>query len=820
MTTTNSNAEKPEKNTSGELLDDKWDQTTVAAHQMKSPLSTLQTIIRTLLSGYAGDLTKKQREILQGADTKCLEAMDTVRGLLSLSEARQQQPGDTIVDIVSICHQVHKKYAQQASEADIHLSVDCPENRVFVPGDDDLLTEAVTALVDNAIKYTPEGGEVRLTLSVNPDTRQASLSVEDSGIGIPEKERDELFVPFFRASNARKLHPSGTGLGLPLVKTVVENSGGRLSVEDSEIGGAKFTLSLPTREATADQAGTQDRSKEPSFRLVIIGGVAAGPKIAAKVRRMDPDAEITIVEKGQALSYAGCGLPYYISGQVKEQKELVSTPDGSTRGPEYFERIKNVRVRNNTEAIEIDRDRKRVLVSNHITGSREWLPYDKLALATGAVPIVPDIPGMRLQNVFTLHGIRNAEGIREVLSEERAKDVTIVGGGLIGIEMTESLVATGSRVTLVEMQSQFLPNLLDSDIAAMVRRHLETKGVRIMLNTKATGFSGDGRVQHVSTSSGEFPADMVIIGAGVKPNVALAQKAGLELGKTGGIAVNRHMQTSDECIYAAGDCTETINLVSGEKTYFPMGSTAVKQARVAAMNICQKDDSFPGVTGTTVCKIFDMTVARTGLTGKKAREKGYDVITALVPAMDRAHYMPEAEIIILKLVADARTMRLLGVQAIGRGETVKRVDVAVAALTGKMTLDKISKLDLGYAPSCSEALDALHTAVNVLKNKLNGQFTGIEPEEVCEKKRNGDDFLLLDVRPQRKFDETEIEGSLHIPLGTLRGRLDELPKDKEIVLFSRVSLNAYEASLILRSYGFKDVKVMEGGIIAWTCTRI
>jgi len=789
------------------------EQAAIVAHQMKSPVGTLQTILRTLLGGFTGELTEQQRAMLQSGERKCAEAMETINALLSLAEASARQGPGEPADAVAAAREAYERYRQSASERDIELAFRLDADSAYVCADAERLTEAFAALVDNALKYTPEGGRVEFHLSLDEELGLLKVRVSDSGIGIPEDEREGLFRPFFRASNARRVAPSGTGLGLAFVRAVVRAAGGSVAAGASHMGGAEFTLALPVTRAAPAALGQR---KAPSMRVVVVGGVAAGPKIAAKVMRLRPDAEVTIVEKGRVLSYAGCGLPYYISGLVKDQRELISTPEGVVRGPEYFERVKNVRVMNRTEAVRIDRSNRRILVRDLVSGAETWLPYDKLALATGAVPIVPRIPGVHLENIFTLHGIQHAEGIKAELAQSRAKDVTIVGGGLIGVEMAESLVSAGCRVTLLEMRSQLLPQILDPEMAELVRAHFESKGVRVMLNTRVTGFEGDGKIRRVVTERQDsFPADMVIMGVGVRPNVALAREAGLELGKTGAIKVDEHMRTSDPDIYAAGDCVECIDLITSRPCYVPLGSTANKQGRVAAINICGGDDIFPGIVGTTVCKVFDYTVARAGLTERHAKQLGFDVVTALTPGLDRAHFMPNAAMIITKLIGDARSGRLLGIQVVGPGEAAKRVDVAVAAMTAGMSVDAVSKLDLCYAPSYSDALDNLHTACNVMRNKLQGHMVGISPAEVRSRLQAGEDILLLDVRSHAELDEARIEGAVHIPIGALRGRLGELPRDREIVVFSRVSLSAYEASFILRAAGFENVKVMDGGITMW-----
>jgi NADPH-dependent 2,4-dienoyl-CoA reductase/sulfur reductase-like enzyme/rhodanese-related sulfurtransferase len=555
------------------------------------------------------------------------------------------------------------------------------------------------------------------------------------------------------------------------------------------------------------------------MKVIIIGGVAAGPKAASKIIRMKPDADITIIEKGALLSYAGCGLPYYISGDVKEQRQLMETPAGAMRDAAFFLNVKNLKVRSSTEVLEIDRTLKRIRTKTLYSGEESWLDYDTLVLATGASPVIPPIPGVDKQNVFTLHGVHDAEGIKRTLAEHKAKDVVIIGGGLIGVETTEALAAHGCRVTVVEMLPQIL-GMLDWEIARLVELHMESKAVKVMTNTRALALESRGetedRVTHVRTDKGELPADMVILAIGVRPNVSLAQKAGIALGeKTGAIKVDIHMRTSDPDIYAAGDCVECMDRLTGHPCYVPMGSTANKQGRTVAINICGGDDIFPGVLGSAVCKVFDYCVARTGLTETAARSHGYEIITAMAPGPDRAHYMPQAKSLMMKIVADSKTGRLLGVQAIGPGEGAKRVDVAATAISAGMTLDDIANLDLSYAPPYAPAMDNLITAANVARNKRDGHMAGISAEGVKEKMQKGDDFVFLDVRSAAEFDEVRLPGATLIPLGVLRARLNEIPRNKEVITFCKISLRGYEAAIILKAARFDDVKVMDGGVVMW-----
>lgn len=554
------------------------------------------------------------------------------------------------------------------------------------------------------------------------------------------------------------------------------------------------------------------------MKVVIIGGVAAGPKAASKIIRMVPDAQVTIIEKGSFLSYAGCGLPYYVSGEIKEQRELMETSAGVIRDTAFFRNVKNLEVRSGTEALEIDRAARRVRIKDLATRQESTIEYDKLVLATGATPVIPPIPGVDKGNVFTLHGVHDAEGIKSVLAERTAKDVVVVGGGLIGVEATEALVTHGCRVTIVEMMPQIL-GMLDWEMARLVENYMESKGVRVLTDTRAMALEdrgGGGKVTHVKTDKGEVPADMVILAIGVRPNVALARQAGLEIGeKTRAIRVNDHLQTSDPDIYAAGDCVECIDRITGEACFVPLGSTANKQGRVAAVNICGGNEAFPGIVGSSICKVFDYCAGRTGLTERAAASAGYEVISAMVPGSDRAHYMSESKLLLVKMVADRKTGRLLGVQITGPGEGAKRIDVAATAVTAGMTIDDIAGLDLSYAPPYASAMDNLITAANVVRNKRDGFMVGITAEELQRKLQAGEDFFLLDARSPEEYAEVRLPKSTLVPLGALRRRLAEIPRDKEVVCYCAISLRGYEASRVLAGAGFGNVKVLDGGLAMW-----
>jgi len=519
------------------------------------------------------------------------------------------------------------------------------------------------------------------------------------------------------------------------------------------------------------------------MNVVIIGGVAAGPKAASRINRLCADAKVTIVEKGELLSYAGCGLPYYISGVVKESKELMTTSAGTVRDTAFFQNVKNARVLNRTEATAIDRTRKTVHVRN-AAGEVQDLPYDKLILATGAESALPPIPGITLDNIFNLKDIHDADRIKAAVEPHKAINAVIVGGGLIGVEVAEAFQEMGCRLTVIE----FLPHILsimDPEMAALVEGHFEAKGVKIQTRTKVLEFKGEGRVERVVTDRGEFPADIVLVAVGVRPSARLAQEAGLVIGPTRAIAVNAQMQTSDPDIYAVGDCAEKVNMITGKPAYVPLGSTANKEGRVAANAICGMPDAFPGILGSAICKVFDFTVARTGLGEKEAREAGYDVVTCLAPAPDRPHFMPTSKPLFLKLIADRASRKLLGGQATGPGNAERRMDIVAMALTAGMTVDQLANADLCYAPPYSPAVDNLITAANILRNIMDGLMSGITPSDVLARREGGESFTLLDVRSPAEVAQMRIDGSLNIPLGALRKRLGDIDRSKPVIASAR-----------------------------------
>ncbi len=557
-------------------------------------------------------------------------------------------------------------------------------------------------------------------------------------------------------------------------------------------------------------------------RIVVIGGSAAGPKAAAKARRLDQHAEVTIIQKGPDLSMASCGYPYYVGGFFDDRNQLLCTPTGVVRDPGFFMKAKGIKARTLTEATAIDRRAKTVTCRDLESGEESQIEYDKLVLATGASPIVPPLPGTDLDGITTLQSMRDADYLRKVRDEHNVKKAVVVGGGLIGVETCEALNLAGIEITVIEMLPQLLP-FLDWEMAALIQNHMKAKGALVITENPVAEFLGtDGKLTGVKLKNGtELDCELAVIATGVRPNVALAKTAGLDIGAAG-IAVNEFMQTSDPDIYAAGDCVELPHLISGAKVHAPYGDLANLEGRVAAQNLVNGNSvKFPGTIQTGVCKVFDYVAGTTGLSEKSARALGYDVVSVVHAAPDKPGFMG-GKLVVTKLVADSRSGRLLGCQCIGPGDVSKRIAAAAMALTGKLAVMDLTVADLPYAPPFSPAVDNLITAAHVLENKMTGRMVGLSAQEVKAKVDNGDDVLILDNRGPAEYEQMRLGiGEVLMPLGALRGRLDELPTDKskEIICFCKISLRGYEAAGLLAANGWTNVKVMEGGIMAWPFAR-
>ena len=555
-------------------------------------------------------------------------------------------------------------------------------------------------------------------------------------------------------------------------------------------------------------------------KYLVIGGSAAGPKAASKIRRMDQSAEITIIQKGKYLSMASCGYPYFVGGIFDDPNQLIATPTGVPRDPSYFSKAKAVRALVETEALSINKEDKTVLVKDLQSDKEVALSYDKLVLATGATAVKPPIPGIELDGIDTLQSMEDAVLLKTICKEKKFKKAVVVGGGLIGIETCEAFELAGIEITVIEMQDQILP-FMDWEMAKLVENHMTARGIKVITGKGVTKFIGkEGKIDAVEITGGDIiPCDHAVFSIGVRPNARLASEAGLKIGEVGGISVNRFMQTSDPHIYAAGDCVEVTNIITQNKQHWPMGDAANLQGRVAAQNIVFGNiEEYNGIIGTGICKVFDFTAGSTGLSQKMAEKEGFqNIITAIHAAPDKPGFMGASPIII-KMIAAKSTGRFLGMQAVGTGDVSKRVAMAAMALHGRMCISAMVNLDLPYAPPFSPAIDNLLTAVHVIENKWRNNMDGISSVELMKKLDNGEKPFILDTRGKDEFDAVSLGiGETLIPLGAIRDNRDKLPADKntEIITYCKISLRGYEASCILKEYGYKNVKVLEGGIAAW-----
>ncbi len=554
---------------------------------------------------------------------------------------------------------------------------------------------------------------------------------------------------------------------------------------------------------------------------VIIGGSAAGPKAASKIRRMDQESEIIMIQKGKYLSMASCGYPYFVGGVFDDPNQLISTPSGAQRDPGYFSNVKNIKALTSTEVTEIDKKNKLVTMKNLESGEVSRQNYDRLFIATGATPIVPNLPGRDLKGVTTLQSMEDAMYLKNRLAAGDLKKAVIVGGGLIGIETAEALQLGGVDITIVEMMDQVLA-FLDWEMAMHVENHIKSKGSEVITNCGVTEFIGDNekKITGVKLSDGRtIECDLAVVSIGVRPNTAIAEKAGIDIGQRGGISVNTFMQTSDPFIFAGGDCVEVTNLVTHNKSLWPMGDAANLQARVAAQNMVLGNNvEYEGMIGTGICKVFDFGAGSTGLSEKQAKKLGYsNIMTAIQAAPDKPGFMG-AKPVIIKLVADKTSCRLLGMQAVGTGDVSKRIAIGAMAIHGKMHVYDLVNLDLPYAPPFSPAIDNFITAGHVLQNKCLGRMEGISAIETKNKIDNGESLFIIDVRNPEEYEETRLGiGEILIPLGKLRCSLEKLPEDKNslIIVYCKISLRGYEAACFIKSKGYTNVKVLEGGVIAW-----
>lgn len=533
------------------------------------------------------------------------------------------------------------------------------------------------------------------------------------------------------------------------------------------------------------------------MKVLIIGGVAAGTKAAAKLKREDYSMEVTIITKGSDISYAGCGLPYYVGDVIHKKEQLI------VNTPESFEKLTGVRVITNTEAVKVRREEKLVEAVHTETGETVTYPYDKLVIATGASPIRPSMEGIDLEGIYFMRTPQDAISLRERLEKKDVKRAVVVGGGFIGLEVAENLASQGIRVSVIDLADHVLPGF-DPEMAEYVENYLADQGIMTFTGTKLEGFVGEGKLEKVKTSRKAMKADIAVLSIGIRANTDFLEGSGIALMPNRTIKVNAYMQTNDEDIYAAGDCAMVTNRITGQEAWSPMGSSANMEGRLLAENITGKKKAYPGVLGTAVCKLPGLNVGRTGLTVSQAEAAGYDPVSVLTVVDDKAHYYPEAGTFIVKMIADRTSDRFLGLQVLGKGAVDKMTDIAVTALTMKATLQDLENMDLAYAPPFSTAIHPFVHTVNVLRNKLSGSFETFTPQEY----ENGEAeaYRMIDVALQ-----PSLPGAEYLDLEKVTGPVEGLDKEEKLLLVCAKGKRAYMLQNRLKQFGYTQTKVLEGG---------
>ncbi len=557
-------------------------------------------------------------------------------------------------------------------------------------------------------------------------------------------------------------------------------------------------------------------------RIVIIGGVAAGPKAACRVKRCLPDAEVTIIDQDSLISYGGCGIPYYISGDVADEKELRSTSFHMLRDEYFFIKTKGITTLTSTRALAIDRKNKTVEILDLKTAEKSHLGYDTLLLATGSQPVALAIPGSNADGVFTISDLHKAVAIKERLGRGQISKAVVIGGGAIGIEMAEAFTDLwGIETALVEYKEQLLPRIIDWPLAVILQKHLRDHNVGVYLGESAEEIVVDqGKAVAVRTSKRNLEADIVVMAVGVKPRSELARDAGLLVSQAGGIVVNTRMQTSDPNIYAAGDCVEIAHLVSGKRFVAPFGSMANKEGRVAADNIAGIPSMFKGGVGSFILKAFELSIGAVGLSLEVAREEGFDVDFSLSSPSDRAHFYPGQDIICLSLLFDRRTRKVLGFQGTGplNDALSARIDAAAVALSSGATIDDLANVEMAYSPPFSTAIDPLNAAAYVADNLCDGRMRQMRMEEFFDwmaDPSSHPDWQVLDVRHEKQAAPfVEKFGPaiwLSLPYDQVRDRYSLLPLDKKLIIFCNAGSRSYEIQVFLDFVGVTNNTVLPGG---------
>ncbi len=549
-------------------------------------------------------------------------------------------------------------------------------------------------------------------------------------------------------------------------------------------------------------------------RYLIVGGVAGGATAAARLRRNDEKADIVLFERGDYISYANCGLPYYISGVIPDRDDLfVQTPEG-------FKARFNVDVRLKSDIIKINRAVKTIEVKKTGSGEVYSEKYDKLVVSPGAEPVIPPIPGIDGEGIFTLRSIQDTDSIKDFIDTKKPERAVIVGAGFIGLEMAETLEKRGVLVTIVEMSDQVM-NILDFEMASMIHHHLKTKKVELFLKEGVKAFKnpGENRLSVVLGGGKELFADMAIISIGVKPEIKLARESGLKTGELGGIEVNEYLQTSDLDIYAVGDAIEVTNPVIGKKVLMPLAGPANKQGRIAADNIVYGNNSkYIGSIGTAIVKVFDLAVASAGASEKLLRRENIPYMASITHSSSHALYYPNAAPMSIKILFSPDDGKILGAQIVGYRGVDKRIDVIAAFLLNGKTVYDLEMMEQSYAPPYSSAKDPVNIAGFTADNILKGKVKIVQWYDIMS--RDPSKTILVDVRTEEEYRKGTIEDAVNIPVDEIRGRLPELPKDKKIIVFCGVGLRAYTAARILTQSGFDSVFNLSGGYKTYEFTAV
>jgi len=538
------------------------------------------------------------------------------------------------------------------------------------------------------------------------------------------------------------------------------------------------------------------------MKVIIVGGVAGGASAAARLRRLDESIAITMYEKSPYISYANCGLPYYVGGVITDKAQLI------VQAPEHFRRRFNVDVKTDHEVIEIDRFRKSVTVKNLRDGTTYVDRYDKLILAPGAKPMVPDLPGMTDPRIFTLRNIPDTFRIAEFIEQQAPKRALIVGAGYIGLEMAENLMHRGIAVTIVEMMSHVIASL-DEDMAHDVHQYIRSRGATLILNHGVKGFTPAANEIAATIGTQTFPFDMVIMSVGVLPDTKLAQEAGLIVNARNALVVNEYLQTNDPDIYAVGDAILVRQFTTRQEAYIPLAGPANRQGRLVADNVMGAQKKYHGSQGTAILKFFDLVVATTGLNEMAARKAGYAIDKVFELGNSHATYYPGAEPLVIKLIFERGTGLILGAQAFGFHGVDKRIDVLATAMRAGMNARELSEIDLAYAPPFGSSKDSVNMLGYLAENVLDGQVRQYYVEEIEKLPRDGS-VTYLDVRDGDAYDQGHFPGSFNIPLNELRARLNVLDKGKKTYIVCEGGMRSYMAARTLAQSGFEAYSLAGG----------